>query len=64
MLSRCQKHSPLDGDPVSVKRNEGKGRKAISTVGSPYLPHDHELFRGSWAMVEKWPSLEGIVQVC
>ncbi|KAG1781770.1 chaperonin 10-like protein [Suillus placidus] len=47
--------------PASVKEDEGKGRKAVSTIGSPHLPHNHELFRSSWAMVEKWLS-KGIIQ--
>ncbi|KAG2038991.1 chaperonin 10-like protein [Suillus americanus] len=47
--------------PVSVKEDEGRGRKAIYTNGDPHLPYNYELFRNSWAMVEKWLS-EGIVQ--
>ncbi|KAG2340284.1 hypothetical protein BDR05DRAFT_967043 [Suillus weaverae] len=47
--------------PASVKEDEGKGRKTVFTIGSPHLPHNHELFRNSWAMVEKWLS-KGIIQ--
>ncbi|KAG1781758.1 chaperonin 10-like protein [Suillus placidus] len=47
--------------PETQSEDEGKGRKAVSTIGSPHLPHNHELFRSSWAMVEKWLS-KGIIQ--
>ncbi|KAG1750273.1 chaperonin 10-like protein [Suillus lakei] len=47
--------------PALVKEDEGKGRKAVSTLGSPYLPHNQELHSSSWAMVEKW-LLEGTIQ--
>ncbi|KAG1876340.1 chaperonin 10-like protein [Suillus subluteus] len=41
--------------PASVKEDEGKGRKAC-----PYL-RNQELWRTSWAMLEKWLS-EGTIQ--
>ncbi|KAG2153981.1 chaperonin 10-like protein [Suillus clintonianus] len=48
--------------PALVKEDEGKGRKAVHTIGSPHLPHNNqELFRSSWGMIEKW-LLEGIIQ--
>ncbi|OAX34298.1 GroES-like protein [Rhizopogon vinicolor AM-OR11-026] len=47
--------------PESVKEDEGKGRKAIATFGTPHMPQNQELGRNSWAMVEKWLS-EGAVQ--
>ncbi|KAG2123763.1 chaperonin 10-like protein [Suillus clintonianus] len=47
--------------PPSVKEDEGKGRKAVSTIGSPHVPYDEEIFRSSWAMIEKWLS-EGTIQ--
>ncbi|KAG1823602.1 GroES-like protein [Suillus subaureus] len=47
--------------PASVKEDEGKGRKAIHTFGYPHVPQNEELYRSSWAMVEKWLS-EGTIQ--
>ncbi|KAG2036877.1 chaperonin 10-like protein [Suillus americanus] len=47
--------------PASVKEDEGKGRKAVSTVASPYVPQNEELCSSSWAVVEKWLS-EGSIQ--
>ncbi|KAG2347703.1 GroES-like protein [Suillus weaverae] len=47
--------------PPSVKEDEGKGRKAFQTLGSPHVPQNTELFISSWAMVEKWLS-EGTIQ--
>jgi hypothetical protein len=48
---------------ASVREDEGKGRKAILTRGSPHVPENKELCRNSWAMVEEWLS-EGDIQVC
>jgi hypothetical protein len=48
--------------PPSVKEDEGKGRKAFQTMGSPHVPQNEELGRNSWALVEKWLS-EGTIQV-
>ncbi|OJA18217.1 hypothetical protein AZE42_06183 [Rhizopogon vesiculosus] len=45
----------------SVKEDEGKGRKVISTSGSPHSPQNKELGRNAWAMVEEWLS-EGDIQ--
>ncbi|OAX42731.1 GroES-like protein [Rhizopogon vinicolor AM-OR11-026] len=45
----------------SVKEDEGKGRKVISTSGSPHMPQNKELGRNAWAMVEEWLS-EGDIQ--
>lgn len=47
--------------PPSVKEDEGKGRKAFQTMGSPHVPQNEELCRNSWAQVEKWLS-EGTIQ--
>jgi len=44
-----------------VEEDEGKGRKAIPTYGTPHAPENQELCRNSWAMVEKWLS-EGVIQ--
>ncbi|KAG1750734.1 chaperonin 10-like protein [Suillus lakei] len=72
-LSHCQKHSPLDGNclresgtlvltlPATVKEDEGKGRKVISTFASPHVAQNTELCSSSWTMVEKWLS-EGTIQ--
>ncbi|KAG2146085.1 chaperonin 10-like protein [Suillus bovinus] len=46
---------------ASVKEDECKGRKVVLAAGSPHLPPNHELFRSSWTMVEKWLS-EGVIQ--
>ncbi|KAG2036876.1 GroES-like protein [Suillus americanus] len=47
--------------PASVKEDEGKGRKVISTFAGPHAPQNEELCSSSWAMVEKWLS-EGTIQ--
>ncbi|KAG0694259.1 chaperonin 10-like protein [Suillus ampliporus] len=46
---------------ASVEEDEGKGRKAIQTFGTPHAPQNHELGRSSWALVEKWLS-DGTIQ--
>jgi len=46
---------------AEVKEDEGKGRKAIYTLGYPHVPQNRELCLNSWAMVEKWLS-EGAIQ--
>lgn len=48
---------------ASVKEDEGKGRKAIQTSGSPHSAQNKELGCRTWAMVEEWLS-EGDIQVC
>lgn len=48
---------------ASVKEDEGKGRKAIQTSGSPHMAQNKELGRSTWAMIEEWLS-EGDIQVC
>ncbi|KAG1866851.1 chaperonin 10-like protein [Suillus subluteus] len=45
----------------SVKEDEGKGRKVISTFGVPHTPQNVELCSSSWAVVEKW-LLEGAIK--
>ncbi|KAG1851617.1 chaperonin 10-like protein [Suillus subalutaceus] len=47
--------------PASVKEDEGKGRKVISTFAGPHDPQNEELCSSSWAVVEKWLS-EGTIQ--
>ncbi|KAG2361282.1 chaperonin 10-like protein, partial [Suillus spraguei] len=47
--------------PASVKEDEGKGRKVISTFADPHAPQNEELCRSSWALVEKW-LLEGTIK--
>jgi NADPH:quinone reductase-like Zn-dependent oxidoreductase len=47
--------------PPSVKEDEGKGRMAFQTLGTPHIPQNQELCSSSWAMVEKWLS-EGTIQ--
>ncbi|KAG1821780.1 GroES-like protein [Suillus subaureus] len=47
--------------PASVKEDEGRGRKTISTFGGPHAPQNEELCTSSWAVVEKWLS-EGAIQ--
>ena len=49
--------------PPSVKENEGKGRRAIQTLGTPHARENQELGRNSWAMVEEWLA-DGDIQVC
>jgi hypothetical protein len=40
--------------PASVKENEGKERRAISTLGNPHVEQNKSLCRGSWAKLGKW----------
>jgi NADPH:quinone reductase-like Zn-dependent oxidoreductase len=49
--------------PPTVEEDEGKGRKAFQTLGTPHVPQNGELGSSSWAMVEEWLS-EGTIQVC
>jgi NADPH:quinone reductase-like Zn-dependent oxidoreductase len=49
--------------PASVKKDEGRGRKAVHTFGNPRAPQNQELCSRSWAAVEQWLS-EGTIQVC
>ncbi|KAG2361298.1 GroES-like protein [Suillus spraguei] len=46
---------------ASVKEDEGKGRKVVSTFADPHAPQNEELCRRSWALVEKWLS-EGTIK--
>ncbi|KAG2128171.1 hypothetical protein BD769DRAFT_1628167 [Suillus cothurnatus] len=47
--------------PASVKKDEGRGRKAVHTFGNPRAPQNQELCSRSWAAVEQWLS-EGTIQ--
>ncbi|KAG2110911.1 chaperonin 10-like protein [Suillus discolor] len=42
--------------PASVKEDEGKGRRVVSTLSYPHTPENEELCSSSWARVEKWLS--------
>ncbi|KAG2074185.1 GroES-like protein [Suillus decipiens] len=46
---------------ASVKEDEGKGRKVVSTFADPNVPQNEELCHSSWALVEKW-LLEGTIK--
>jgi len=45
---------------ASVREEEGRGRKAITTSGTPHLPQNKELGSNTWAMVEEWLSKSDI----
>ncbi|KAG2149024.1 chaperonin 10-like protein [Suillus bovinus] len=40
--------------PPSVKEDEGKGRTAIRTFGSPHAEENKQLCKGSWAILSEW----------
>ncbi|KAG1805077.1 chaperonin 10-like protein [Suillus plorans] len=42
--------------PASVKEDEGKGRRVVTTLSYPHTPENEELCSSSWARVEEWLS--------